>query len=228
MKAERIKHRGIALALAGSIALGPPAFAWGPEGHEVVALIAMRHLTPAASAEARPLLAIEGAPDIAAVASWADEYRHSHPETGAWHYVDIPLDAAGYDPARDCPEGACVVARLADFVADLANRSLPTAEREIALKWVVHLVGDIHQPLHEEDNHDRGGNDVRVTWSGWHTNLHHAWDSDLVRMAGRDPEVLAEQARQRLAHNCHGRHTGGLGERGARTCAGRLSVTGEL
>lgn len=107
---------------------------WGPEGHEVVALIAMRHLTPAASAEARRLLTVEGTPDIAAVASWADEYRHVHPETGSWHYVDIPLDASGYDAARDCPASACVVAKLSEFAGELAGRSLPDAEREVALR----------------------------------------------------------------------------------------------
>jgi hypothetical protein len=179
--------------VAAAMVAAPPALAWGPEGHEVVALIAMRHLTPAASDEARRLLAVEGAPDIAAGASWADEHRHSHRGTGSWHYVDIPLDAAGYDAARDCPACACVITKIVEFAAELADRSVSDAKREVALKWIVHLVGDVHQPLHDEDHRDRGGNDVRVTWAGRTTNLHHVWDSDLVRVAGRNPEELTEQ-----------------------------------
>ena len=138
-----------------TLAIATPALAWRPEGHKVVALIAMRHTTPEASAEARRLLAIDGAPDIAAIASWADDYRRSHLRTGPWHFVDIPLDAPGYDAARDCPRGACVVARITMFAAALADRSRPDVEREVALKFVVHLVGDVHQPLHDEDHADR-------------------------------------------------------------------------
>ncbi len=173
-----------AIVVAG-VALGtaPPARAWGVEGHRIVALIAERHLTAAAAAAVNRLLATDGATSMADVTSWADEWRETHRETGPWHFVDIPLEATEYDPARDCPHNACVVAQIRRFARDLADTSRPDAEREQALKFLIHFVGDVHQPLHSADHHDRGGNDVRVIHEGRPTNLHHVWDVELVRAA---------------------------------------------
>ena len=167
-------------------AIGLPsraALAWGAAGHRVVALIAERHLTATAAATVNRLLATDGATSMAEVASWADEWRATHRQTGAWHYVDIPADAPGYDVERDCPRNQCVVAKIGRYWRILRDGSRSDADREEALKFLVHFVGDVHQPLHAADRHDRGGNEVRVIYAGRDVNLHHLWDTELVEAA---------------------------------------------
>src|SRR6516162_5380400 len=95
----------------------PKALAWGYEGHRVIAEIAEQFLTPATAHQVRELLAIENVTTLADVSTWADEVRLQHPETGPWHYVNIPItlptgEPAEYDAARDCPKHACVVAKI--------------------------------------------------------------------------------------------------------------------
>lgn len=157
--------------------------AWGPEGHAIVADIAQRHLDPAASAEVEALLKQEGLTRLDQISSWADAHRKAAPRTGAWHYVDIPLHAHGYVAARDCPGGNCVVVKIDQYAHLLADKSATPQARLVALKWVVHLVGDVHQPLHAEDNHDKGGNTVQVNFFGRGTNLHALWDGWVIRKA---------------------------------------------
>ncbi|MBV8666997.1 MAG: S1/P1 nuclease [Burkholderiaceae bacterium] len=184
MKLSVIAGAAIALTLAAN------AYAWGPEGHAMVADMAQAHLTPVAQAEVARLLALEGSRNLDEVSSWPDQYRTLHPETGPAHYVDIPLHGLTYDEARDChfdkdnhrvPELTCVVTELPRQARILADRTKPDEERLIALKWVTHLVGDIHQPLHGEDNDDKGGNNVIVTYFGKATNLHAVWDSGILQ-----------------------------------------------
>jgi hypothetical protein len=157
--------------------------AWGPEGHAIVADIAQQHLTPAASAEVDALLKQEGLSRLDEISSWADGNRKEFPQTGVWHYVDIPLDAKAYVAERDCHQGNCVVSRLAHYAQVLADKSAAPSVRLEALKWVVHLAGDIHQPLHAEDNDDKGGNTVQVQFFGRGTNLHSVWDGRIIRKA---------------------------------------------
>ncbi len=164
--------------------MAPAALAWGPEGHAIVADIAQRHLTPAAASEVQRLLALEGLTRLDQISSWPDQIRKDHPQTGPWHYVDVPLRAPGYDRRRDCPRGNCIVVKLPYYVRVLANRKAPPKARLEALKWVVHLVGDIHQPLHNaERDHDRGGNDVKLVYFGKRTNLHRMWDTAILEQA---------------------------------------------
>lgn len=157
--------------------------AWGPEGHAIVADIAQQHLTPAASAEVTNLLKQEGLSRLDEISSWADANRTEFPHTGSWHYVDIPLHAKAYVAARDCQNGNCVVSRLDHYANVLADKSAAPQVRLEALKWVVHLAGDIHQPLHAEDNDDKGGNTVQVQFFGRGTNLHSMWDGRIIRKA---------------------------------------------
>lgn len=120
---------------------------------------------------------------LESVANYADQIRAQRPATYNWHFVDVPKDATDYDPARDCqsgPKGDCVIAELARAQADLKNKSLAKAKRAEALKFVVHFVGDLHQPLHCSDNNDKGGNDVKVKFLGKPSNLHRVWDSDII------------------------------------------------
>jgi S1/P1 Nuclease len=166
-----------------------PALAWGPEGHQVIGAIAEKGLTPQARAQITEILMSEPSPDrrsLTAIANWADQVRPSRPETAPWHFVDIPVTENAYDPQRDCANADCVVARINEFTAKLADRSLLRAIRFEALKWVVHFVGDVHQPLHCSDNQDRGGNDVKVAFQGQTRKLHQVWDSGIIDAAADD------------------------------------------
>ena len=205
---QQTLRRGLAL-LAAMSALGFPAaaLAWGYEGHEVVAAIARGYLTPEVRARVDQMLAADPdtltAHDMLNEATWADSYRNSHKETGSWHFVDIELDrpdmeaacsgfpssgpVASRGPARDC-----IVDKLTEFSGELANPATPAAERLLALKFVLHFAGDIHQPLHDSDNHDKGGNCVLLNLGGpRQVNLHSYWDTVVVDELGDDPQTLA-------------------------------------
>jgi hypothetical protein len=160
----------------------------GSEGHRIVAEIAEQYLEPATARQVRELLAIENATTLAQVSTWADDIRPQHRETARWHYVNIPIHPpsgtpTAYDAERDCSRGDCVIAAIERFEAVLRNRSAPPRDRLEALKFIVHFVADVHQPLHCADDGDRGGNDIRVSLSGRTTNLHAVWDWGILAPA---------------------------------------------
>lgn len=157
------------------------ALAWGPQGHRIVGHIAEKHLTDKAKAAVRALLGPDGRLSNDDVAVWADHVRPQRKETVPWHYVDIPLEADRMDPARDCKDGECVIGRIEKFRRVIADKNVKQEERAEALKFLVHLVGDMHQPLHcAEREHDHGGGRLKVTYEGKPTNLHRIWDDHLV------------------------------------------------
>ena len=164
--------------------------AWGPQGHEIVAAIALAELTPAARSQVGRLLG--GAAMMVHDSNWADEVRDQRPETGGWHYVDIPLQASGYDTGRDCARQDCVVAQIENARRVLADRRLSDGIRAEALRFLIHFVADVHQPLHAEDNDDKGGNEIRVYLGRKRASLHRAWDSDVAEALGLDSERVAE------------------------------------
>jgi len=177
------------LSLGIAMCTAPMAQAWGPEGHAIIADIAESHLSPVAATEVKRLLATEGHSKLDEVSSWADDYRGTHLETGPWHFVDIPLRTPSYSEARDChydqndnmvPEQTCIVAKLPEYVATLADKTKSDDDRLVALKFVVHFAGDSHQPLHAENNSDRGGNNIHLTYFKHTTNLHAVWDGGVI------------------------------------------------
>jgi hypothetical protein len=175
----------LAIGCAGS------ALAWDQEGHSIVAEIAQRRLTPAAADAVDRVLG--RGHSLASVASWADDVRDLAPETYNWHFVDIPIGSNQFDPASQCvagPKGDCVVAELDRLRTEL--RCAAGEQKLEALKFAVHFVGDVHQPLHTVLE-DRGGNDIAVVvnMNGLTckrncqpapiaTNLHAAWDTNLI------------------------------------------------
>jgi hypothetical protein len=221
MNSETAAHRqktlkgGLALVAAMSALSFPAvAFAWGYEGHEVVAAIARGYLTPEVRARVDQMLAADRdvltAHDMLDEATWADSYRREHRETSGWHFVDIELDhpdmkaacfgfpasgpVASQGPARDC-----IVDKLTEFSEELANPATPAAERLLALKFVLHFAGDIHQPLHDADNHDKGANCVLLSLGGPRlVNLHSYWDTVVVRGLGDDPRAVAAMLARRI------------------------------
>ncbi len=165
------------------------AFGWGQEGHSIIAELAQRRLTPDAAAQVGTILG--KGHSLASISSWADDVRDAHPETYKWHFVDIPLADTTYDPVKECvpgPKGDCAIAAL-ERLKHILQCSTDPAERLDELRFAVHLLGDIHQPLHTVDE-ARGGNDiaVTVTFKGvtcrkdceLHTNFHAVWDVTLI------------------------------------------------
>lgn len=182
-----------ALCIAAVLAFAPlqQAFAWGQEGHSIVAEIAQRRLTPAAAATVNQLL---DKASMASIASWADDIRTSRKKTSRWHFADIPIKEGTFDPSQHCKldpdEGDCIVAELERLRNDLRCAPSTDARRE-ALQFAVHFLGDIHQPLHTV--HDEiGGNavDVLIFMRGRTSdkgklalesgNLHSMWDEGLI------------------------------------------------
>lgn len=182
------------------------AWAWGCEAHQAVAILAENHLNRHAREEAYKLLesvpidpALQSrcraqVPDpIVDSASWADDLRKFRPETSPWHYIDIPLDAPRGDLAEFCPASrGCVTRALAQQIDLLRNPHNPRETQADALRFVIHLVADLHQPLHCATNNDMGGNCVPVDFFGespieknpesesYSPNLHSIWDYNLV------------------------------------------------
>jgi hypothetical protein len=171
------------------------AVAWGPEGHSIIAEVAQHRLNPQARAEVDRLLGTNHS--LASVGSWADNVRDDQPETYNWHFVDMPLADDKYDPTKHCKQsdrGDCVVAELERLKTELRCAATDDQKAE-ALRYTVHFIGDIHQPLHTVDE-ARGGNDIAVevrlagakTCKGApcpirpsHSNFHAVWDSTLIK-----------------------------------------------
>jgi nuclease S1 len=206
MPRPHIRSFGRRLALTWLIlSLAPQVLAWGKEGHQIVAIIAAQGLSASASSQVATLL--EGK-SLADVASEPDEWRKTDKETEGWHFVDIPISAAGYDVARDCPVQSsevgrdCIVAAIQHFRVVLGDKSAPKADRVRALTFIVHFMGDIHQPLHCANHDDHGGNDVPVKWfgqttlNGYPENLHSVWDEGIIDRAGMDAAVYAQHLLQ--------------------------------
>jgi hypothetical protein len=160
-------------------ALPGPAGAWGRLGHRASARLAESRLSPQARAVVRDLL--EPGESLADASTWADDYSREIRGSAAWHYVNVPVASPHYNP-RDHARQACVVTKIAEFRTVLADRNAPRARRRQALRFFVHLVQDLHQPMHVADNRDRGGNSLQLRSGRYeYTNLHQVWDSGLFR-----------------------------------------------
>ena len=171
-------------------------YAWGREGHEIVAIIAEQRLEPGVRQNAATLL--EGTAFIG-LASWDDQVRNE--QTALWHYVNIAIADTEYDAMQVCPQNQRVIAQIERFRKTLADHAANFKKPQKALTYLIHFVGDLHQPFHAGDNHDRGGNDVQVEFLGqtinpysrkpW--NLHAVWDSAIVEQQDRDTRHYVER-----------------------------------
>ncbi len=159
------------------LAVSRTAHGFGATAHRAIGLIADRHLTAQTRAAVK---AIIGRETLAEVSTWADEIRSdpAYKHASSWHWVTIE-DGQTYESSRKNPNGD-VVEAIRRHTAILRSSRSTKRERAEALKWVVHLVGDIHQPLHVGRGPDRGGNEIRCKWFGRTTNIHSVWDSKMV------------------------------------------------
>jgi len=160
---------------------------WSGPGHRIVAAIAEERLSPAARRLVREQFGALPLSDPG-IAMWADDVRDRR--TGPWHYVNVPRDAERFDPRRDCPAAGCAVSALEEAIAAIRRENDPARIVE-ALRWIVHLAGDLHQPMHAGELRDRGGNDteVRIGRRKQPVNVHRLWDAEVVEpvAAGGDP-----------------------------------------
>jgi S1/P1 Nuclease len=178
------------------------AWGWGNEGHRIIADVAWDHLSDATRERLRQFL---GDNDLASISTWADDIRSARPETGPWHYVDIPSDSGGYK-AKDCPGDNCVVAKITQFARVLGDPEQPYAARSEALKYLVHFVGDASQPFHTMAD-ARGGNDLPVIFFDATEcfdrpcNLHSVWDIELILHAGLREHRYASELEKMIAED---------------------------
>lgn len=213
----------VLLVVAAGLAATPQAWAWGCEGHQTVALIAEKHLNPHALSMMNQILQNNpidpalhrfcnnaGLDAIADSATWADDFRGSHPETAGWHFFDIPRGASQTNIDQFCdPTAGCVAKALTDQIAVLKNPASAGADKGNALRFILHFAGDIHQPLHDTTNNDRGANCVPVKFfktkptasgSSYHPNLHAVWDTEMIQnfSKGQTVDQFAAQLDQQF------------------------------
>ena len=131
---------------AAMLIIPAPAYAWGAKGHQIVALIAEAHLNASTRDKIKAILPKNGT--LAKASIWPDEVRKALPQMNPLHYVDVPRGATAYDRERDCPQRNCIVEAVTWYVNVLKSNDSPLAEKQLALDYFVHLVGDLHEPLH--------------------------------------------------------------------------------
>lgn len=196
----------LAVALLASAFCAQQSRAWGCKGHQTVAFLAEQHLTPEAKALVQSLLGAHpidpGLPRwcgnavtdwMADGATWPDDIR-GQAQNGPWHYIDIPRGAARGPLDAYCGEGGCILRALREQIAILKDKDAASAKRADALRYIIHLMGDLHQPLHATTNSDEGGNCTPVKYfrrrpqshnGHFSPNLHGIWDTEIVE---RDSE----------------------------------------
>lgn len=200
-----MKFRPSSLAL-GLLSL-PGAAAWGSLGHISTGYLASHFVSNTTEAFFKDLLRSDEPDYMAKIASWADSIRYTKwgRFTSTFHFIDAhdnPPESCNVDFERDCKEAGCVINALANYTDQSLDHTLPKWRREQAAKFVIHFVGDLHQPLHNEDA-SKGGNGIIVKWDGRNFNLHHVWDSSIAEkwiggMRG-SPYVVAERWANQLA-----------------------------
>lgn len=152
-------------------------FAWGNNGHRVVGYVAQQHLTNKAKREISRILDCH---TLAEVSTWMDDIRSDSTfnHTHDWHWVTIP-DGKRYEETVKNPNGD-LLAKIEELKVTLKERNQPLEKQQQNLKMLIHLIGDLHQPLHVGGGDDQGGNKVKVDWFGKPSNLHRVWDSDMI------------------------------------------------
>lgn len=179
------------MLLAFVVLVPSVCYAWGVEGHKIIAEIASRNLDPKAAAAVKAIL---GDDSIVDVCTWADQIR-KEPKyifTDGCHGASIPVGADGFEMERDCPNGRCAPAAIAKYAAIVRDANASATERLDALKFVIHFAGDIHCPVHAPYTKGQGDVAGQVTFFGEKVSLHKVWDASLILRAGKPWEKYAD------------------------------------
>lgn len=188
------RKRHVASLLALALLASPvPAMAWGAEGHQITGLIAQQHLNESTAQQIHQFM---GAETLAQASTWPDEMRSAPSDfwrhrAGHWHYVTV--QGADYQPS-DAPRDGDAITALAAYTAVLRDGKRDKEEKRVALRFIVHIIGDLHQPLHAGaggDHNDHGGNDVPVVFLGRSMPLHGVWDYGLIEHRGLSAQAYA-------------------------------------
>jgi len=164
--------------------------AWGPAGHRIVGHIAEMNLDPEILKTIREKFNIN---HLANVANWADEIKKSKRKPDVLHYTNIAVNHRTYNQKRDCPWKRCVTEKIKEYESLLVDPESSRKTKKEALKFLIHLVADVHQPMHLGYEKDRGGNEIAVTFGNKLTNLHSIWDHDLIFLEGKTQRQFALQ-----------------------------------
>ncbi|ETI21948.1 hypothetical protein G647_06018 [Cladophialophora carrionii CBS 160.54] len=185
------------LVVAAIFGLARLADAWGTLGHETVAWIAQSYVSAATKEAVQVILGSTQSDYMANVSTWADSYRYT--DGGGWsaplHYIDAndnPPESCSVDYNRDCGDEGCSVSAIVNYTSILMDDESKASVKLDAMRFIIHFIGDLHQPLHDEAI-DVGGNTINVTYDGDDTNLHHIWDTEIVEQlaAGQDAQEFA-------------------------------------
>lgn len=171
------------LLILAALFITQTAFCWGLLGHRVIAEVAQAHLSKKAKKELQKIIGNE---TLAWWANWPDFIKSdtSWKHASKWHYVDLPGHMKKEDFIAELKKlpGENLYTQIPAMMAQLKDKSLPVEKRKIALSFLVHFIGDLHQPLHVGRDEDEGGNKITVYWFGEKTNLHSVWDTKLIEM----------------------------------------------
>jgi hypothetical protein len=226
--------------MAAAMSSPTPARAWGCKGHQAIALLAEKHLTPKALAAVNKILTDapidpslsryckdHGTDPMTDASTWPDDYRPGHPETAPWHYIDIPRGTMVRGNAKAVaklvekfcdPREGCVTRAITEDLAILRSPQSDPQKKADALRFLIHFVGDLHQPMHSTTNNDQGGNCVPVSFfdaqpqqrnpqtESYAPNLHGVWDTNILERATTGKTVdqvaadLDQSFRKQIAH----------------------------
>ncbi len=156
-----------------------PAHAWSRDGHRMVCAIALDVMSPTAREAAFGILDIDKAEEFLELCAWAERVKISQPETAPWHEMYLPNDATGIDIGRDCTADGCVVSRVIQDISTLKSDA-PKEEKAVALRLLMHLIGDLHQPLNFGFAKDEGGHKIPATFLGRPTTVYDIWETGLL------------------------------------------------
>ena len=184
-----------AIVIMLSLLWATPCKAWGSQGHRIVGALADLHLQPSLRKRYQTELGIS---DLAGIANWADQVKRERSQ-GPWHYLNLPPGERDYQRERDCPQGQCVLEKIFEFSTALKKPGQSQAKRKEALMYLVHFVGDLHQPLHVGYAQDRGGNDVVLNFREKKNNLHALWDEELLPVCEQDISHCTRNLYERIS-----------------------------
>jgi nuclease S1 len=181
----RLRIPVIIASVLAALLFEPFARAWGPVGHQVASRIAEERLTPAALKAVHDLLG--SGVSLADISYWAEEQRNMSGRR-QWHYVNVPITESRYDP-KYCQLGRCLVSKIEDFKRVLQNPKAGREEKEKALKFFVHFIEDLCQPLHVGDTGSKGGNLIQVHFYSIGSDLHRVWDLQIIDRRSTDERM---------------------------------------